>query len=252
MTKQNADSTQKAKLLTDAAKDAAGTGSLAMEKMNESMGKIRTSAEGTADIIRDINEIAFQTNLLALNAAVEAARAGDAGRGFAVVADEVRNLALRSKEAANKTEELIKQSVTLTEEGEMISDDVSKNLGEIVISVGKVADIVGEITVTSQEQARGIEQVNTAVTQMEQVTQQTAANSEETSSASEELACQAMGLAAMIGDFHLNRPLSTGTSVVPKRATAPREPAVNSDVDGMGLRPEDLIPMDSDPEFAVF
>ena len=148
-----------------------------------SMNRIRGAAEGTAAIIRDINDIAFQTNLLALNAAVEAARAGEAGRGFAVVAEEVRNLALRSKEAAKKTETLIGESLQLTEQGEAISGRVSGTLGDIVTAVGKVSSIVASIAHASQEQAEGIEQSTRAMSQMDQATQQAAANSEEASSA---------------------------------------------------------------------
>ena len=102
-----------------------------MEQMTGAMAKIRASAEGTSEIIKDINEIAFQTNLLALNAAVEAARAGEAGRGFAVVAEEVRSLALRAKEAASKTEELIRESVKQAGEGELTARHVDGKLGEI-------------------------------------------------------------------------------------------------------------------------
>jgi methyl-accepting chemotaxis protein len=205
MTKQTADNTQQAKALALAAKAAADRGSAAMTRMVDSMGTIRTAAEGTAVIIRDINEIAFQTNLLALNAAVEAARAGDAGRGFAVVAQEVRSLALRSKEAARKTEELINQSVRLAEQGSGISHDVNASLSDIVSSVAKVAGIVGEIAAASQEQARGIEQLNQVVARMEQGVQRAAAISQETSRESEELASQAQGLAEMLATFALDR-----------------------------------------------
>jgi methyl-accepting chemotaxis protein len=205
MTRQNADNTRHAKTLAQQTKSAADKGFESMAKMVDAMGKIRAAAEGTAEIIRDINEISFQTNLLALNAAVEAARAGDAGRGFAVVAEEVRNLALRSKDAAKKTEDLIKQSVLLADSGQIMSKEVNGNLLEIVESVGKVTGIIGEITEASQEQARGIDTVNEAMQQMEKVTQQNAANSEQSSSAAEELSSQAEELAAMIGTFELAR-----------------------------------------------
>jgi methyl-accepting chemotaxis protein len=260
MTKQNADNTQQAKSMAQAAKGSADSGSVAMEKMQDAMVKIRTAAEGTAEIIRDINEIAFQTNLLALNAAVEAARAGDAGRGFAVVAEEVRNLALRSKEAAKKTEELIKESVKLAGDGASISAEVGGSLSEIVTTVGKVTDIVSEIAAASVEQARGIDQVNKAVAQMDQVVQQAAANSEETSSASEELAAQAQGLAAMVGQFQLERGRGVSRHASPQRIAAPAAPRkklaapTNGGNGGstMHLRPEDVIPMDGDPDFKQF
>jgi methyl-accepting chemotaxis protein len=203
MTKQNADNTQRAKTLALNTREIGSAGKTVMNKMIESMHKIRSSAEGTAEIIRDINEIAFQTNLLALNAAVEAARAGETGRGFAVVAEEVRSLALRAKDAAKKTEELIKQSVRLAGEGESISNEVSKDLQEIVDSVSKVTDIVGEIASASLEQARGVEQVNKAVADMDKVVQQAAANSEQSSSAAQELSSQSQELAALVRTFRL-------------------------------------------------
>jgi methyl-accepting chemotaxis protein len=205
MTKQNAENTLAAKSLTNATKEVAEKGTLSMSEMTSAMGKIRQAAQSTAQIIRDINEIAFQTNLLALNAAVEAARAGEAGRGFAVVAEEVRNLAQRSKDAAQRTEELINESVSLAENGQVITQDVGGNLEQIVESVNKVAGLVAEIATASDEQSRGIEQVNLAVSQMDAVTQQAAANAEESSSATEELSSQAMELASLVGRFKLAR-----------------------------------------------
>src|SRR5439155_21835086 len=165
------------------------------EQMWGAMERIRASAEGTSQIIKDINEIAFQTNLLALNAAVEAARAGEAGRGFAVVAEEVRSLALRSKEAALKTEELIRQSVKEAEEGEVTSRHVGDKLAEIAQSVAKVTNIVREISASAKEQATGIDQVTKAVSEMDKVTQRNAANSEQSSSAAAELSSQSEELA---------------------------------------------------------
>ncbi len=206
--KQAADSARHADSLAQTAKGAAIEGTSAMEQMQGAMEKIRASAEGTSQIIRDINEIAFQTNLLALNAAVEAARAGEAGRGFAVVAEEVRSLAMRSKEAALKTEGLIRQSVKEAGEGAVTSKNVSEKLGQIAQSISKVSDIVAEITAFSKEQASGIEQVTQAVGQMDRVTQQNATSSEESSSAAAELSSQAEELAAMVGSFQLERTAS--------------------------------------------
>ncbi len=203
MTKQNAVNAGQANALSQAARGASVTGMTAMAGMIGAMEKIRVSAQGTAAIIRDINEISFQTNLLALNAAVEAARAGDAGRGFAVVAEEVRSLALRSKEAAKKTESLINDSVSLAQQGEGISRQVSKNLEEIVSSVGKVSSIVGEISTASNEQARGIEQINRAMSDMDKVTQQNAANSEEAASSVQELSGQAREMGGMVARFQI-------------------------------------------------
>jgi methyl-accepting chemotaxis protein len=202
-TRRNADSATSANALVREAEVASASGQTAMTRMSDSMQQIRASAEGTAAIIRDINEIAFQTNLLALNAAVEAARAGEAGRGFSVVAEEVRNLALRAKEAAKKTEALIGDSMTLSRSGEEISRQVSETLSAIVTGVGKVAGIVGEIARVSEDQAQGIEQVNKAMSQMDAVTQASAASSEESSSAAEELASQAEQLRTLVAQFRL-------------------------------------------------
>jgi methyl-accepting chemotaxis protein len=204
MTRQNGQNAQEANRLATGARDASGSGTRAMSEMTEAMGKIRAAAERTAAIIRDINEIAFQTNLLALNAAVEAARAGEAGHGFAVVAEEVRNLALRSKEAAHKTEALIKESVELAQQGGSISGSVAKTLDEIVGSVGRVTTIVATIATASDEQTRGIDQVNKAIGSMDQTTQQNAANSEESASAAEELSAQAQELLSLVAQYRLS------------------------------------------------
>jgi methyl-accepting chemotaxis protein len=210
MTRQNATSAAKANELASAANRASTQGNGAMRQMREAMEKIRASAEGTAAIIKDINEIAFQTNLLALNAAVEAARAGEAGRGFAVVADEVRNLALRSKEAARKTENLIVESVNLAQHGASLSDGVGESLEEITNAVQSVTAIVADIASASDEQARGIEQVNKAVAEMDQVTQQNAASTEESASASQELSGQARELSALVARFELGIAVARG------------------------------------------
>jgi methyl-accepting chemotaxis protein len=204
-TRQNAEAAQQANNLAQGMRATADKGKTAMDRMAGSMVKIRDASATTSQIIRNINEISFQTNLLALNAAVEAARAGDAGRGFAVVAEEVRNLAQRSKEAAGITEALISESVRLTGEGEAISKEVNDNLMEIVDSVVKVTGIIEEMTSSSHEQARGLEQLNKAVSQMDQVVQRNVSDSEESSGAAEELASQAAQLTAMIGRFKLRR-----------------------------------------------
>lgn len=205
MTGRNAENAQHANALSVAARESSARGAGSMEQMTLAVGKIRAAVENTAQIIRDINQIAFQTNLLALNAAVEAARAGDAGRGFAVVADEVRNLAQQAKQAAHKTEELLQDSIRQAERGEAITQDVTKNLGEIVGSVRKVGDIIEEIAAASREQASGIEQVHKASSEMDQVTHQNAASSEELSSTAEELAAQAQELSSMVTRFQLGQ-----------------------------------------------
>jgi methyl-accepting chemotaxis protein len=218
MTKQAADHAGHANGLAQAARAAATDGAAAVGQMQGAMGKIKASAEGTSQIIRDINDIAFQTNLLALNAAVEAARAGEAGRGFAVVAEEVRSLALRSKEAATKTEALIRESVRQAGEGEVTARLVGSKLGEIVTGIGKVSDIVSEIAAAAKEQASGIDEVSRAVTEMDKVTQQNAASAEESSSAAAEMAGHAHRLATMVAAFKL----AGGPAAVGPRRGAPR------------------------------
>jgi methyl-accepting chemotaxis protein len=224
-TKRNAESAKEANGLSENARESSVNGGAAMGQMTEAMNKIRAAAAATAAIIRDINEIAFQTNLLSLNAAVEAGRAGEAGRGFAVVAEEVRNLALRSKEAAKKTEALIGESMDLAQHGQDISQRVNNTLTQTVNAVGSVSKIVAEISRASQEQAEGIEQSNRAMSQMDQVTQQAAANSEETSSAAEELAAQAQELATLVGQFQLGSGTKRDAAKVTSRAMR-RPPAL--------------------------
>jgi methyl-accepting chemotaxis protein len=201
MTKQNADNAQQANVLANDARKAAEGGAESMERMSRAIDDIQKSSDETARIIKVIDEIAFQTNLLALNAAVEAARAGEAGKGFAVVAEEVRNLAMRSAEAAKNTANMIEGSVKNAQNGVEISGEVSKALGDIVGAIAKTNDLVGEIAAASQEQSQGIDQVNTAVAQMDKVTQQNAANAEESASASEELSSQAEQMQGIVNDL---------------------------------------------------
>ncbi|HUK66822.1 MAG TPA: methyl-accepting chemotaxis protein, partial [Anaeromyxobacteraceae bacterium] len=209
-TRQSADNARQADEIARRAKAAAQEGTTAMGEMQEAMARIRASAEGTSQIIKDINEIAFQTNLLALNAAVEAARAGEAGRGFAVVAEEVRSLALRSKEAANKTEELIRQSVKQAGEGEVTARQVGERLTAITTAVSKANEIFAALAVAAREQVAGLDEVNKAVAQVGQVTQQNAASSEESSSAAAELSGQSEELADLVGKFKLEEGQARG------------------------------------------
>ncbi len=198
MTQKNAETAQQASTYAGDAKKAAEDGHLAMTRMSDAIGQIEKSAGETAKIIKVIDEIAFQTNLLALNAAVEAARAGDAGKGFAVVAEEVRNLAMRSAEAAKNTSALIEESVANARNGVTIVTDVAKALEGINVSSTKVHSLVNEIAAASNEQAQGISQINTAMSQMDHVTQSNAAAAEESASAAEELSSQAVELNSVV------------------------------------------------------
>jgi methyl-accepting chemotaxis protein/methyl-accepting chemotaxis protein-1 (serine sensor receptor) len=162
------------------------------------MGEINTQSDKISKIIKVIDEIAFQTNILALNAAVEAARAGEAGMGFAVVADEVRNLAQRCAQAAQDTAALIEESISKSNDGKVKVDQVAVAIRTITEESAKVKTLVDEVNLGSQEQARGIEQIGKAISQMEQVTQKTAANAEESASAAEELNAQSETLKGIV------------------------------------------------------
>jgi len=218
MTKQNAENSNQAKQLAAEAHTAAVEGDDAMKRMAEAIKQIKNSADNTAKIVKSIDDIAFQTNLLALNAAVEAARAGEAGKGFAVVAEEVRNLAMRSAEAAKNTADMIEESVKNADGGVKITEEVAKSLSQIVDRTGKAGGLISEIASASNEQAQGIEQVNKAVAQMNQITQSNAANSEESASAAEELSSQAIELSNMLSAFTLN---DGGGSTANRRALPP-------------------------------
>jgi methyl-accepting chemotaxis protein len=202
--KQNADSAAEAKQLADANRKRAATGAEVVHRTVQAMSEINESSTRIADIIGTIDGIAFQTNLLALNAAVEAARAGEQGRGFAVVASEVRSLAQRSADAAKEIKNLIGDSVNKVKAGTELVDESGKTLEEIIEGTQKVADIIAEIAAASIEQASGIDQVNNAVTQMDNMTQDNAALVEEAAAASKSLEDQAANLRNQMSFFKLD------------------------------------------------
>ena len=201
--KQTADNMRQANQLAVGSRDTADKGGNVVTTAVHAMGEISQASRKIADILTTIDEIAFQTNLLALNAAVEAARAGEQGRGFAVVAAEVRSLAQRSATAAKEIKLLIQDSVGKVETGTTLVNQSGQTLGEIVTSVKRVTDIIAEIAAASQEQTSGIDQVNRAVTQMDQLTQANAAETEELSSTAQALAAQADQLRALVAQFDL-------------------------------------------------
>ncbi len=215
MTKRNADSAVEGRSLADGAQRSTTEGVSEVQKLAEAIGRIKTSSEATAKIVKTIDEIAFQTNLLALNAAVEAARAGDSGRGFAVVAEEVRSLALRSAEAARTTADLIEESVRSTELGVTINGRVLTQLGDIEGRVRRVGQVVNEIAAASEEQAKGVSLIDSALEDMAQRTQAVAANADESKDASEALTQQSESMHALVSTFVLGSTASVMTRTEP-------------------------------------
>ena len=201
--RQSADSAHTANQLASSAAEVAARGGSVVAQVVSTMNDINTSSKKIADIIGVIDGIAFQTNILALNAAVEAARAGEQGRGFAVVAGEVRNLAQRSAEAAKEIKALIGASVDRVESGSRLVHDAGTTMTEIVASVQRVTDIIGEISAASSEQSQGIGEVKVAIGEVDQMTQQNAALVEESAAAAESLKEQAIKLAAVVSTFKL-------------------------------------------------
>ncbi|MBV8603888.1 MAG: MCP four helix bundle domain-containing protein [Pelomonas sp.] len=217
--RQSADSAATANQLASNAAQVAQRGGAAVAQVVATMDEINTSSKKIGDIIGVIDGIAFQTNILALNAAVEAARAGEQGRGFAVVAGEVRSLAQRSAEAAREIKALIGNSVGKVEAGTQQVEAAGRTMDEIVASVGRVNDIIGEIRASTGEQSEGITTVNAAVGQLDQMTQQNAALVEESAAAAESLREQAQRLASLVGNFRLQA--GGGLAAVAARAPAP-------------------------------
>ncbi len=268
MTRQNADNASNANQMMVKTQEQVTNGADAVTNMSTAMTEINDSSEQTSRIIGTIEEIAFQTNLLALNAAVEAARAGDAGKGFAVVADEVRNLAQRSAQAARDTAELIESTVARVKNGSSIVQELQTSFGEVESSVKHFGGLINEISAASNEQAQGVDQVNTAVAQMDKVTQTNAANAEESASAAEELSAQAQQLSSLVGELSM---IVTGSSnhgsvVTPMRSHVKKMPklsAPKSYSSGSSslvkpssssslVKPHEVIPLDDDDDFEDF
>jgi methyl-accepting chemotaxis protein len=238
--KQNAENARQANQVAVAASDHALKGGQVVGRVVQTMGSIKESSGRIVDIIGVIDGIAFQTNILALNAAVEAARAGEQGRGFAVVAAEVRSLAQRSAAAAKEIKGLISDSVEKVDAGSRLVDEAGKTMGDIVASVRHVAGIMAEIAAASEEQSNGIEHVNQAITQMDEMTQQNAALVEQAAAAAASMQDQAVRLAQAVAVFKLqgaNEELLClpGQDLVEaaRQPTAARMPALSgaSDVD---------------------
>ncbi|MBC7685184.1 MAG: HAMP domain-containing protein [Bdellovibrionales bacterium] len=201
--KQNADNARQANVLAVSASEVAVRGGTVVSEVVDTMASINASSRKIVEIIGVIDGIAFQTNILALNAAVEAARAGEQGRGFAVVASEVRNLAQRSAAAAKEIKHLINDSVSKVDAGGKLVDQAGATMAEIVHSITRVTDIMSEIASASREQTVGIEQINSAISQMDEVTQQNAALVEQAAAAAASLEDQAASLANVVSTFNV-------------------------------------------------
>ncbi len=218
--KQNADNAQQANQLAVNARSVATDGGSVVSRAVEAMERIERSSDKISEIISVIDEIAFQTNLLALNAAVEAARAGDAGKGFTVVASEVRSLAQRTSVAAKDIKGLIGESGRQVKEGVKLVGNAGSSLGEIVTSINRVADIVAEIAAASKEQASGVEEINRAVTQMDQMTQQNGALVEESAAASRTLQDEAQGMYEKMSAFEIDGEAASAEKPAPAKRPA--------------------------------
>jgi len=213
--KNNADNARQANQMAASASSVAARGGEVVGRVVDTMKEINESSRKIADIIGVIDSIAFQTNILALNAAVEAARAGEQGRGFAVVASEVRSLAGRSAAAAKEIKTLINTSVERVEHGAALVDDAGTTMTEVVSSIRRVSDLVGEISSASDEQAAGAAQIGEAVTEMDQVTQQNAALVEEMAAAASSLKGQANDLVEVVSVFELDAQSAINANLKP-------------------------------------
>ncbi|RXZ38140.1 HAMP domain-containing protein [Oxalobacteraceae bacterium CAVE-383] len=237
--KQNADNARQANQLAGSASEVAVKGGSVVGQVVDTMGSINASSKKIVDIINVIDGIAFQTNILALNAAVEAARAGEQGRGFAVVASEVRSLAQRSASAAKEIKLLIDDSVHKVDAGSKLVEQAGATMKEVVDSVRRVTDIVGEISAASHEQSSGIDEIGRAITQIDQTTQQNAALVEQAAAAAQSMQDQAANLMRVVGVFKLvqnggpaaniepveRRKLPRSVDITPQPARLPQAPA---------------------------
>ncbi|HET9576715.1 MAG TPA: methyl-accepting chemotaxis protein [Usitatibacter sp.] len=219
--RQNAEHASQANALAGEASVTAQRGGEVVSRVVSTMQEVSTSSKRISDIIAVIDGISFQTNILALNAAVEAARAGEQGRGFAVVASEVRSLAQRSAASAKEIRGLIESSVNRVEAGSKLVEQAGKTMDELVVSVKKVAEIMTEIAGASQEQSSGIEQINRAITQMDQVVQMNASLVEEATAAATSMAQQATGLAKAVAQFRIH---ASAEAVAHEASSVPPSP----------------------------
>ncbi|MFP4349562.1 MAG: methyl-accepting chemotaxis protein [Desulfococcaceae bacterium] len=260
MTRQNANHAQQMKASRDEAFTSLQSADGFMKKTGQAMASIQARGDQVSTIVKSIDEIAFQTNLLALNAAVEAARAGEAGLGFAVVADEVRNLAIRAAEAARNTQELIEKTTAEIRTGSELIQKTEAEFDTTLSHNQKVGELIDEIVVSAREQAQGIEQINTAVADMDKVIQNTAANAEESAGAAEEMNAQAEQMKGVIQ--HLvgviggkmtyksrenHNPRTAGSSTVVTRAKPVgtfRKPEKTDP--GKTIHPHQVIPFEED------
>jgi methyl-accepting chemotaxis protein len=270
MVRQNLQNAKEASTLADRAVSSSKDGYGQMEKMLESMKEINKSSDRISKVIKIIDDIAFQTNILALNAAVEAARAGEAGMGFAVVADEVKNLANRSAAAAKETSGMIEDSIKKTEEGFAIATRMAEVFKDILNNSQKVSEMSKEVESASTQQDTGINQVNKAIVQFDEVVQANAGAAEETASSAVELQAQVEALNQMVNQLLVVVNGRAGTNghdgrspaasrearkaAAPRRhiATAPKaltKTAVPATARKREIAPETLIPFEEDEEF---